>query len=306
MRSNLQIKVGTYTGDGADNRNITGIGFRPDLVIVNRDASNTVFRTKERRGDSTGFLASSNTDLTNQIQEFLNDGFQIGTASQVNANTVVYYYIAIKGNAGQSHFRTGNYVGDGADSRDFITGGLNFTPDLVFLQAISGAVQAMFKTSSMAGDTSIRFEDTAGIANAIQNLQSNGFQVGTDARVNASTVEYFFVALKKLAGAIAVGTFIGTGVAKSITGLGFKPDFVIVKNYNTTNQARMLTADMVTAAVNSIFMGSIASDANGITTLDLDGFSVGTGADVNGNTNTLYWIAFKSGNFNAPVARTAV
>ena len=33
------MDVGTYSGDGADNRNITGVGFAPELLIVKSDAT---------------------------------------------------------------------------------------------------------------------------------------------------------------------------------------------------------------------------------------------------------------------------
>jgi len=35
-----QMVTGTYTGDGADNRAITEVGFQPDVVIVKGDAKN--------------------------------------------------------------------------------------------------------------------------------------------------------------------------------------------------------------------------------------------------------------------------
>lgn len=304
MRTNLQIKVGKYVGNGADNRDISGIGFRPDLVII-KDAAigNTIWRTKERKGDSTGFLTSSNTDLSDRIQRILNDGFQVGTAAQVNSNAITYYYIAIKGLDAQQYFRTGKYVGDGADNRNFTVGGLNFTPDLVFLQAISGAVAAIFKTSSMEGDTSVDFQGVAGLANQIQNLQANGFQLGSSTKANASAVEYFFAAFKELDGVVKVGTYTGNAAERSIDDLGFQPDIVIVKNYNTTDQSRILTSTMVDDALNSLFMGNTASDAQGIKSLDTNGFTVGTSNSVNGNGNSIFYIAIKAGNHNAPLSR---
>jgi hypothetical protein len=301
-RSNLKIKVGKYTGNGIDGTAITGIGFRPDLVIIKQSTNNAVFRTKERRGDSTGFLASTNTDLTDRIQTMLNDGFEVGTTAQVNTNGLTYYYLAIKGDTAQKYFSTFNYFGDGADNRNVTTTGISFTPDIVVVQAISGAVAAVHKTSAMVGDTATKF-DSSGTSNLIQNLQSLGFQLGTSTGVNAAGVEHFGFALKSYSGRIAVGTYTGTGVARSITGIGFTPDFVLVKNYSVANQARLLTSTMVSDALTSLFMGTTATDANGITSLDTDGFTVGTGTDVNGSGNTCYWIALKSGNFKTPLSR---
>lgn len=302
-RENLLIKTGSYTGDGTDSRNITGIGFRPDLVIIKSGTQNTVFRTKERRGDSTGFLTSTNTDLTDRIQELLNDGFQVGTAAQVNSPATVYYYICIRGLAGQSHFRTGHYYGNATDNRNLTGTDLNATPDIVMIQAISGAVAAVCKTNTMIGDTSTRF-DAAGAANQIQSLINDGFQLGT-AVVNGANVEHFYFVLRNLAGAVATGTYSGTGASLSITGLGFKPDVVILKNYSAANQGRILTSQMIADKLDSLYMGNTASDTQGITSLDADGFTVGTSTASNGSGNAIHWIALKSGNFFAPVSRNS-
>lgn len=305
-RENLFIKVGKYTGDGASTHTRTDVGFQPQLVIIKGGQQNTVFRTKERRLDSTGFLTSTNTDLTTRIKGLTSNGFVLGNASQVNSSAADYYYLAIRGHASQNYFHTGNFRGDGADDRDFITGGVNFTPDLVVMQAISGSVNAMWRTSAMTGDTSAYFLNLASIADCIQNVQSGGFQLGTRTEVNPSGVEVFFFAMKKLAGVMNVGRFTGSGVARSITGVGFKPDLVIVKNSSTTDQARILTTDMVTDSLDSLYMFNSTPGTEGIKTLDTDGFTLGTHQSVNQNGSTMDWWAIKSGNFNAPVDRTAV
>lgn len=307
-RVNLQIKVGKYTGNATDNRTISGIGFRPDLVIIKDGTTatnNAVFKTKEMIGDATGFMASTNAGLTDRIQSIMNDGFQVGTAAQVNSNNEVYYYLAIRGVAGQSHFRTGKYTGDGSDNRNFTTGGLNFTPDLVFLQrSDTGLNSTRWLSSSVSGDNAGQFDNAANAANGIQNLQSNGFQLGSANSCNQNGSFYFFVAMKVLSGVFAVGSFTGNGTTQAITGVGFQPSLVIVKNQNTTDMARLWTSDMSSDAVNSPYMGSTASDANGITALGSDGFTVGSSASANGNGNTIHYMAFKSGDFNAPVSRT--
>lgn len=303
-RANLQIKVGKYVGNVTDNTNITGIGFAPQFVAVKAgSAQNSVFRTKEMRGDSTGFLTSSNANLSDRIQFLLPDGFQVGTAGQVNTNLVNYYYFAVKGASSQSYFRTGNYTGNGSDNRDFTDTTVNFVPNLAIIQKYVTGQTCVWRTSSMSGDITSQFTGATSSANIIQNLQSNGFQLGTDATVNTSAAEYVYILMKTFPGAMQIGTYTGTGVSQSITGIGFKPDLVIVKNKNTTDAARMLTTDMVTDSQNSVFMDTTASDATGITSLDTDGFTVSTGASVNGSTNTIYWLALKSGNFNVPFTR---
>ena len=96
-----KVDVGTYTGNGADNRNIPGVGFQPDFVMVqtNSDGSATTAQTvahSTAMGPSTDtshfFTATANQ--TNQIQLLQPDGFQVGTTSQVNGNGAVFTYAA--------------------------------------------------------------------------------------------------------------------------------------------------------------------------------------------------------------------
>lgn len=302
MRAHLQIKVGTYTGDGNDNRAITGIGFRPDFVLIKGGTTSACWRTRQMRLDSSCVIAANTANAADQIQAFLADGFQVGTTT-VNTNAVAYYYIAIRGVSAQSYFRTGNYRGDGNDNRDFAAGGLNFTPDLVMIK--SDTTEAgTWKSSAVPGDLSELFSGVAGQPNYIQALASNGFQLGTNAIVNSSGIEYFFAAMKALKGVMAVGTYTGNGVDnRNIDGLGFQPDCVWVKNSTGTNQGVFRTSAHVGDV--SEFFGTAASAANGIQGFRADGFQIGNSSAVNANGSAYYWVAFKAGSFLTPVTRLA-
>ncbi len=302
MRTNLQIKVGTYTGNGVDATNIAGVGFRPDIVIVKGGANIAVMRIKEMVGDTSAILVGSTANAADCIQEILNDGFQVGTDAKVNANETTYYYIAMRGLSGQNHFRTGRYVGDGTDNRNYAGGGLNFTPDIVLLK-VNSAANATLRTSAMIGDTSSLLTSSANAANLIQSLISNGFQVGSSSQVNANAVDIFFLAMKLFPGVIAVGSYIGNGVdSRAITGIGFQPNVVIIKG-DTAQQGCFRTSDI--AGDSALLFGAAAESADRIQSLDIDGFIIGTAAPVNSDTVTYYWIALRAGNFNAPVVRTA-
>ena|SRR3990167_379522 len=305
-RENLFIKVGTYTGDGNDDRIITGIGFQPQLVIVKGGVNVACIRTEQMRGDSSISMSSAVATAVNQIQGFTTDGFVVGTSVLVNESATVYYYIAIRGTAAQNYFRTGNYRGNGANNRDFTTGGIGFTPDLVGIFGDTTELK-VWKSSSVAGDLAQYFSATVGAADKIQNLQSNGFQLGTGAEVNGNTVEYFFFAMRAFSEAIAVGTYTGNGADNvSITGVGFQPDAVIVKKTGATaRSARMKTSDQ-TGENTLILDATAASASNNIQAFESDGFQIGTDNAINASSAVYYWIAFKEGNFNAPIVRTAV
>jgi len=91
------IKIGSYTGNGADNRSITGVGFQPDWIWVSRtdSAVSNPFKTKNHAGDSSYVLDAASMNA-NMIQALEADGFQVGTHNGVNANGGSYDYLAIK------------------------------------------------------------------------------------------------------------------------------------------------------------------------------------------------------------------
>lgn len=305
-RANLQIKAGTYTGDGNDNRVIPGIGFEPQFLIVKGGANVACVRTKEMRGDMSVSMASALATAANQIQGFTNDGFVVGTSALVNANGTVYYYVAISGTVGQNYFRTGNYVGTGADNRDFTVGGINFTPD--FVSIFGNTTQdKLWRSSSMSSEVCQYFSATAqATSDRIQNLQTNGFQLGTNAQVNSSGVEYFFAALKALSGVISFGTYSGDGNDnRSISGIGFTPDFVLVKKAEATARAGLMRTSGISGD-STLFCDATAAGTNRIQAIETDGFQVGTDNSINAAGATYFWMALKAGSFSAPITRTSV
>lgn len=300
-RYNLQISTGFFAGTAVA-QPITGIGFLPQLVICKVEGQNGVMRTNIMRGDSTGFLTSSNANLTTRITNLMPDGFNVGTGAQSNANGSNVYYLTIRGSSAQSYFRTFRYYGDGTDNRNMIASDITFTPDLVVIKG-DAAVDAPWRSSAMSGDATYRFDPNGAAVDTIQNLQSNGFQVGTQTTVNGSGNEYHGFAMRSVPGVLKVGSFTGDGTAAlSTKGLGFKPNVVIVKA-NAAQYARILTTDMVNNTATSMYMGTTTTDTTGILTLDADGFTVGSGASVNGNGVTSQYIAIKSGKFNVPISR---
>jgi hypothetical protein len=91
------FSVFTYTGDGADDRTITGAGFQPDFVITKRHNATTAaaLRFKDEVGDLS-LQVTVVGEAANKIQAFTADGFQAGTDISVNANLADYYVMAFK------------------------------------------------------------------------------------------------------------------------------------------------------------------------------------------------------------------
>ena len=96
--------------------------------------------------------------------------------------------------------------------------------------------------------------------------------------------------------------YTGNGSARSITGVGFQPDWCWFKNRSTTNGHSIF--DVIRGATKNIISNSNAAEStssNGLTAFDSDGFSIGTDGDVNGNGNNIVawnWKANGAGSAN--------
>jgi hypothetical protein len=93
---------------------------------------------------------------------------------------------------------------------------------------------------------------------------------------------------------VAHGSYVGNDTDdRGIAGIGFQPDFVIVKG-NNTESAVCKTAPMASNKSKLVIGSTSSVITDGIKTLDSDGFTVGTSATVNTDTVTYRWIAVKA------------
>jgi hypothetical protein len=118
-----QVVSGSYVGNGAGGRQITGLGFRPDVVLVKgNDYDNVVYtntsavlRTSTMgAGDVSKPLIQDNALVANQITSLDADGFTLGSDRRVAANGITFYWAAFKANA---NLRVGTYTGTGRSGR---------------------------------------------------------------------------------------------------------------------------------------------------------------------------------------------
>jgi hypothetical protein len=81
--------------------------------------------------------------------------------------------------------------------------------------------------------------------------------------------------------------YTGTGVARSITGLGFSPDFVWTKVRSSANDHKLYDAVRgATKVLESSNTGAEGTDTQGLTAFNSDGFSLGTASSSNANGST--------------------
>lgn len=296
--------VGSYTGNGSSGRAVD-VGFEPDFVAVKRSGSfGGIFKTTSMGANDTNYFISTNQDTGGQmIQSLTSTGFTVGTSGNANAAGQNYWFFAFKEVSG--FMDEGTYTGNGLDNRNITSSddaGLTFQPNLVFVKSTTvtpSAVPSAWSISENYRDRSFFATDVANTTNNIQQLLSpEGFQVGTASNVNANAVTYYYLAFggaaNKSAGSssfeMATGSYSGTGVAQSVTGLDFSPDLVLIKA--TTTQHSVFRTSLMYGD-RTAYLGSATSVlAGAITSINSDGFSVGTSTTTNSSGVTYIWTAF--------------
>ncbi len=190
----VAMHVGTYNGTGATQA-ITGTGFSPELVMVlgaNAQRAVLRFSTMSRTQRFDG-----GTGLTTGVTAFGANGFSVGTAVETNAAGVAYHYVAFNDYA--NSIDVSSYAGNNTDSRN--VAGVGFQPEFILIRADDNATAraAVHRPASLAGDNTLLFTAAAMVTNRVQALQADGFQLGTGAEVNASTVTYDYLAVRSSA-----------------------------------------------------------------------------------------------------------
>jgi hypothetical protein len=262
---NGKCGVVTYTGDGLSTKAITGLGFKPDLVIVkDRSASTDWIWTDSVRG-ATKDINSNDTSAqatnSSNLKSFDSDGFTIGNASQINLssgrNYAAWGWQAGAGNtstnstgsidaavsvATTTGFSIMQYQGN-VTSGATIGHGLGSTPKFIIVKNFSsgtqnwtiyhsylGATKALAFTVSTPSTDTAYWNDTEPSDTVIT--------LGNDNRTNASGDQHIAYAWSEVPGYSKFGTFTGNGDNNGfvLSGLGFKPQIVIFKEVTNNSE----------------------------------------------------------------------
>lgn len=190
---------------------------------------------------------------------------------------------------------SGNYTGNG--TAQSITG-VGFLPVAVMLKGRTGSHNGQITISSMGADSTKALPSNVSNAprtGAITSLDVDGFTLGSDVEVNASTIVYDYVCFHdNNAVDLHVGTYAGNATnPHAITGLGFQPDLLILANSSATARCQFRTSD---GAANSLdtFGAAGGITSQGVVSLDSDGFTLGTNGGCNGAGTTFYYLAIKA------------
>jgi uncharacterized repeat protein (TIGR01451 family) len=286
----MQVKTGSYVGDGQNDRAVTGLGFQPDVVIVkNGSTGSTMVRTATMAGDISKALGTASGLESGHIKSLDADGFTVGTRSEVNQNGATIYWVAFE--ADPAEMVLGSYIGDGTDDRSI--SGAGFTPGYVLVMN-EGGQQAYQRFADQTGDASRQFGASSENSNRIQGFESDGFQVGSNLSVNESGLTIHYVAWNLTPGSISAGVYAGDGNDdRNITGIGQHPVYMILADRQGNFAAIHRPASLGGNASLSTAGGGAFSNA--IQAFLSDGFQVGSHLATNALSTTYYWVAFGQG-----------
>jgi hypothetical protein len=282
----LRVASGTYTGNATDSRNITGLGFQPNLVIVKANSAQTaVARSSTMSGDVAKPLSGATALTANLIQNLQADGFQVGTDARVNASATTYYWVAIKAATGTMSL--GTYTGNGAT---VAVSGLGYSPEAVMVLG-AGAQSSVLRIAGMT--TGFTFDSGTGVSSSVTSLDSGGFTVGNNAATSSSGVVYHYIAFNDVPGITDVATYTGNGAARTISGLGLNPSVALVRSTSTTSARAGVWRPSSVTGTGSLRFNAAVNDTTAITALGSGSFNTGTSVDANASANAYAYLALK-------------
>lgn len=228
-----------------------------------------------------------------------NSTLNIGTKGIISSQSIV----SANANAG---FSIVKYRGDGATTAK-IPHGLSAAPEMVFVKRTDSssdwyvwATPVMSITGSTSDYMVLNSSAAKVTASSVTNLwggnvpSATTIGVGDSGGSNASGGNYIAYCFHSVSGYSKIGSYTGNGGTQSITGLGFQPDFVLLKETTAAESWRLF--DSARTATKRLFPDlnnaeSTASDS--LTAFDSNGFSLGSSAGINQNGQTYIYAAFK-------------
>lgn len=188
MKAGANVAIGSYTGNGNDNRNLDVVGFQPGWVMTIADGQDDYFRPSLVSGDAS-FAMDGTSSSSNRIQTIRPLGFQVGSSSGVNESGRDYYWIAF---ADTSKVVVNSYSGNGNDNRNIT--GLGMNPEFVWVKR-SASSQSVWSDSAFPNDRTAYWGPNSPATNRIQSFISGGFQIGSNSEVNNNGNTYYYLAL---------------------------------------------------------------------------------------------------------------
>ena len=306
--------VVTYTGNGADNRDIAhSLGTAPGMMIIKCVSTGyawTIYHRSNGAGKDMAF-DTSNVQATNYFPtDPTATTFRVNGSPgyRVNQNGETYVaYLFAHDTSTDGIIQCGSYVGNGLSAGPTIT--LGWEPQWLLIKQSSAGATGWVMYDTMRGmpvgtnEGPALFANTSAAeafaGNSSISVTATGFVLNatTSANLNASGSTYIYLAIRRPNKPPTTGTQVynaiartGTGAAATVTGVGFAPDLVMVRN--RVDVAYTSAVDRLRGAVKSLDTGDTVAErtANGtsqdVISFTMDGMSIGTDWNTSLNTST--------------------
>lgn len=292
------VRSGSYVGNGTSKTiSLSDIGGTPDFVCVFNGDNGVYgcFVTSATDANKTYYFANDTSNFSGGIT-IASLQFSLDSSITVNGSGKTHYWIAVRDD-GASNFKVGSYVGNGSAGHGIT--GIGFQPDAVIIKSnttVTNQSIAVESDSLNAGKSADFGSIATNNSTRITSLDADGFTVGTGNGTNDNGTTYFYVAIKNTASKFKVLSYTGNGSSgHAITGVGFQPDLTWTLDYTTQRFAIARQRDS-SGVDQSFSMANQGYETSGITSLDSDGFTLGTSARTNTNAE-----AYQTWNFLAPL-----
>ena len=318
-----------WTGNGADGRALTGVGFQPDWVwIKDRDDTESHRLTDSARGATKSVRSNSNSSEATEsdgLQSFDSDGFTVGTQGSMNKSNgdnfvgwswkggttsglsggnitpSAYSYNATSG------FGVYKYTGNGSADQT-IPHGLGAIPQLIFYKRLDSSTNWVVQSNLLGNRDQLVLngtdaENTDSRLSDSDNWTSTFFKVGTYGDMNNNGSDHVAYVFCNVKGYCKVGTY--TGGSDPFVYLGFKPAWIMFKNTSSAENWRIVDnkRDDDNPVVQHLFANSSGAEASGTSYSDFidflsNGFKIRSGSgEVDGSGNTIIYMAFAEAPF---------
>ncbi len=247
-----------YTGDGVDDKAITGVGFQPDWVWLKTRsvADNHVLNDAVRGGNKQLFSNTTDQEFTSTtlLKTFDSDGFTLGTDSSVNGSgrtLVAWNWLAGNGTVSNTDgtitsqvsantdagFSVVSYTGNGSSSPyPSIGHGLTSTPEIIFCKTRDASASWIVYHTLVDGSLDyLNLDTTSANNNAAPSLPTSSiFYAGGDAnRSGEDTIAYCFHSVPQYS---KCGVYTGNGSTDgTFVHCGFRPAWIMVKRTDSTS-----------------------------------------------------------------------
>ena len=302
------ISIVQYTGNATSNQTIGhGLGAAPEIIFIKSTTDATVgwLVFAQPIGNTKYLVLNTNAAEASATAAWQDTTpstsvFTIGTASFANNSGESYIAYCFAPKTGFSKF--GSYTGNGSTTGPVVN--IGFEPAFLLVKRTSNSDNWVIldnkrSTSNPRINALFANLNDAELTSGFEtDFLSNGFQIKTsDASMNLNGGSYIYIAFASdpstapvLADSFNISLWTGNGTSQSITGLGFSPNWVWIKERTSTSNN--VTFDTVRGIYQQLYITTDAQSSNtaSLTSFDSDGFSVGSGLAVNENAqNYVGW-----------------